>query len=406
MAARRGDSDRRRNRAGFGSTARFWKRAVHLPAPAGSYAGCMPKRNLPLLFPVLLSFAILVIPESVRAQQDGTWTFAVSGDSRNCGDFVMPAIAAHVKAEKDAFYWHLGDYRAMSRQPDQDMAAMLPAGKSLTTEEYYRIAWDDFLQRQINPFGSMPVFLGKGNHEDHPPMTPELYVEKFSALLNRPEIVAQRNADGSYAAPPGPWYHWTEHGVDFITMDNSSKDEFSDEQLHWLRQVLDRDLKPGSGITTIVAGMHEALPHSTGSEHAMDDWERGVQTGDLVYTWMYDAQAAGKHIYLIASHSHYYSPDIYDIPYWKQHTKTVVPGLIIGTAGAHRYPLPRDAKPGAKTMVYGYVQGTVHSDGSIDFAFHELSEQDLVKVKWPNAPNDAIHECFVHNGDEQAKRVE
>ena len=39
------------------------------------------------------------------------WTFAVSGDSRNCGDFVMPAIAAKVKAENDAFYWHLGDFR-------------------------------------------------------------------------------------------------------------------------------------------------------------------------------------------------------------------------------------------------------------------------------------------------------
>ena len=30
------------------------------------------------------------------------WTFAVSGDSRNCGDFVMPAIAAKVKAESDS----------------------------------------------------------------------------------------------------------------------------------------------------------------------------------------------------------------------------------------------------------------------------------------------------------------
>ena len=105
---------------------------------------------------------------------------------------------------------------------------------------------------------------------------------------------------------------------------------------------------PGSGIASIVAGMHEAMPHSTGSEHAMDDWDRGERTGELVYTWMYDAQAAGKHVYLIASHSHYYSPDIYDTHFWKQHSKTVVPGLIIGAAGAHRYALPRDAKPAPK----------------------------------------------------------
>ena len=268
-------------------------------------------------------------------------------------------------------------------------------------EEYRKIAWDDFLKHQMTSFGSMPVFLGRGNHETIPPMTREGYIEKFSSFLNRPEIVAQRNADGEYAAPAGPWYHWTEHGVDFITMDNSDKQEFSDEQLHWLRQVLDHDLKPGSGITTIIAGMHEALPHSTGSEHAMDDWDRGEQTGELVYTWMYDAQAAGKHVYLIASHSHYYSPDIYDTAYWKQHSKSVVPGMIIGTAGAHRYALPKDAKKGAKTMIYGYVQATVHSDGAIDFTLHELTEQDLVNAKWPNAPDDAIHECFIHNGDEK-----
>lgn len=58
------------------------------------------------------------------------WTFAVSGDSRNCGDFVMPAIAAKAKAESDAFYWHLGDFRWIS-STDQDMEAMLPAGSKL-----------------------------------------------------------------------------------------------------------------------------------------------------------------------------------------------------------------------------------------------------------------------------------
>jgi len=372
-----------------------------LQAWTAIYADCMLKMKLPLFFCALVLAAILLPGGTARAQGAASWTFAVSGDSRNCGDFVMPAIAAQVKAGHNAFYWHLGDFRVMSREPDQDLASMQPAGKPLTTDEYYRMAWDDFLTHQMASFGSMPVFLGKGNHETHSPMTAESYVSKFSAFLNRPEIVAQRTADGEYAAPSGPWYHWTENGVDFITMDNSNKDEFSDEQLHWLRQVLDHDLKPGSGITTIVAGMHEALPHSTGSEHAMDDWDRGERTGELVYTWMYDAQAAGKHVYLIASHSHYYSPNIYDTPYWKQHSKMVVPGLIIGSAGAHRYPLPRDAKKGAKTMIYGFVEGTVHQDGVIDFALHELTEQDLVNAKWPNAPNDAIHECFIHNGDEK-----
>jgi len=363
----------------------------------------MAKLQLSPFSSALAAFAILLSCTGVPAQQT-TWTFAVSGDSRNCGDFVMPAIAAKVKAEHDAFYWHLGDFRWISH-PDQDLLAMDPQTK-LSAEEYRNIAWDDFLKHQMASFGSMPVFLGRGNHETVPPMTRDRYIEKFSSFLNRPEIVAQRDRDGEYAAPSGPWYHWTENGVDFITLDNSDKQEFSDEQLHWLRPVLDHDLKPDSGITTIVAGMHEALPHSTGSEHAMDDWDRGQRTGELVYTWMYDAQAAGKHVYLFASHSHYYSPDIFDTPYWKQHSKTVVPGLIVGTAGAHRYALPRDAKPGAMTMVYGWVQGTVHPGGAIDFAFHRLTEQDLIDARWPNAPADAIHECFIHNGDARPKEAE
>ena len=65
-----------------------------------------------------------------------------------------------------------------------------------------------------------------------------------------------------------------------------------------------------------------------------------------MYTWFYDAQAAGKHVYLIASHSHYYSPNIFNTPYWKQHSNRVVPGLIIGLAGAYRYALPKTAAKG------------------------------------------------------------
>jgi Calcineurin-like phosphoesterase len=335
-----------------------------------------------------------------RAQSSpAQWSFAVSGDSRNCGDFVMPAIAAKVKAENDVFYWHLGDFRWIA-EPDQDLIAMEHAGNPFSKEDYHKIAWDDFLARQIASFSPVPVFLGRGNHETVKPMTREGYIEKFATLLDRPEIEAQRKADGANAAPIGPWYHWTRDGVDFITLDNASHDEFSDVQLRWLRGVLDRDLAPNSGIRTIVAGMHEALPHSTGSEHAMDDWDLGQRSGELVYTWFYDAQAAGKHVYLIASHSHYYSPNIFDTPYWKQHSDMVVPGWIMGAAGARRYKLPRDADKAAKTHIYGYMQGSVHADGSIDFTLNELSENDLIQSRWPNAPLDAIHECYVHNADE------
>jgi hypothetical protein len=350
----------------------------------------------------LLTFFTLAAPIAVAQPAASPWTFAVSGDSRNCGDFVMPAIAAKVKAEGDLFYWHLGDFRWIA-QPDQDMKAMEPAGSNRSLADYRRRAWDDFLAHQMASFGSLPVFLGRGNHEAIEPMTRAGYLAKFSSFLTRPEIEGQHKADGDSGAAVEPWYHWTREGVDFITLDNASRDEFSPAQLDWLRALLDRDLAPGSGIRTIVAGMHEALPHSTSSDHAMDDWDLGVRTGEMVYTWFFDAQAAGKHVYILASHSHFYSPNIFNTAYWKQHSGSVVPGIIIGSAGAHRYHLPQDADKASKTNIYGYLQGTVQADGSIDFALRELSENDLIQSKWPTAPLDAIHECTIHNSDAQGK---
>jgi hypothetical protein len=344
-----------------------------------------------------VGIALLLALASALPAQSPAWTFAVSGDSRNCGDFVMPAIAARVRASHDAFYWHLGDFRWMS-QPDEDLQSMQPAGHPFDKGTYQRIAWDDFLTHQLASFGPTPVFLGRGNHENVSPMTREGYTAKFASYLNQPDIAAQRQADGAAAAPIGSWYHWTHNGVDFITLDNASHEEFSDAQLRWLHGVLDRDLAPNSGIRGIVAGMHEALPHSTGAEHAMDDWPLGLRTGEQVYAMFQRAQAAGKHVYLLASHSHYYSPDTFRTPYWESHGGIVM-GYIIGSAGAHRYKLPSTARPGAKTHIYGYLQGRVLADGSIDFQLRELSESELMRQRWPNAPKDAIHECYVHNAD-------
>jgi hypothetical protein len=350
----------------------------------------------------LLPLLALLAPASAPTQSPkpaaAAWTFAVSGDSRNCGDFVMPVIAARVKAEGDAFYWHLGDFRAIY-DFDQDLMSMLPAGSAPALPQYQQIAWDDFRARQLAPFGDFPVFLGRGNHEAIKPMTREMYLAKFADYLDRPEIEAQDTKDAAGAAPKGSsWYHVVRAGVDFITLDNASKEEFSDAQLAWLRGVLDRDLAAGSGVTTIVAGMHEALPHSTSSNHAMDDWPRGVQTGEQVYRWFAGAQTAGKHVYLVASHSHFYSPAIYDTPFWQQEGM-VVPGVIIGSAGAHRYLLPSTAAPGSKTHVYGYLQATVHTDGTVTFEMLEIHEAEMIANKWPEAPLSAIYECYAHNSD-------
>jgi hypothetical protein len=357
----------------------------------------MNRLSSALSFLALCTSSILVNAQPAKPAVQ-KWTFAVSGDSRNCGDFVMPVIAARVQAEGDAFYWHLGDFRAIY-QLDQDLVSMQPTGSTLTLAQYQPIAWDDFRAHQLVAFGKFPVFLGRGNHETIKPMTRELYVSKFADYLERPEILAQDAKDGDGAAPKdSTWYHVVRDGVDFITLDNASKEEFSDAQLKWLRGVLDRDLAQGSGVTTIIGGMHEALPHSSSSNHAMDDWPKGMQTGEQAYRWFADAQKAGKHVYLIASHSHFYSPDIYDTPYWQQ-AGLVVPGVIIGSAGAHRYLLPPTVSKDSKTHLYGYLQAKVFEDGTVKFEMLEVHEAEMIASKWPDAPLSAIYECYAHNSD-------
>ena len=147
------------------------------------------------------------------------WHFAVSGDSRNCGDVVMPAIAERVRADGAMFYWHLGDYRAIY-DFDQDIKARIP---SLSVLSYENTAWPDFIQRQLRPFGDLPVYLALGNHETIPPKTHTDVLLQFADWYEAPEIVKQRLADDPSNHQLQAYYHWIRGGVDFITLDNSTE---------------------------------------------------------------------------------------------------------------------------------------------------------------------------------------
>jgi hypothetical protein len=97
------------------------------------------------------------------------WHFVVSGDSRNCGDLVMPAIAADAAQYHPAFYWHLGDLRAIYEM-DEDYAGELTRDGTLrewNMSTYTDGAWDDVVQMQIRPFEDLgiPFLVGIGSHE-------------------------------------------------------------------------------------------------------------------------------------------------------------------------------------------------------------------------------------------------
>ena len=77
------------------------------------------------------------------------------------------------------------------------------------------------------------------------------------------------------------YYHWVRNGVDFITLDNASEDQFDVEQLQWLNALLKRD-EASPEIKTIVVGLHAALPGSFGFNHSMSDWAQGQESGRQV----------------------------------------------------------------------------------------------------------------------------
>jgi hypothetical protein len=348
----------------------------------------------------LLAF-LLSIPALAQNRPEPVWKFAVSGDSRNCGDVVMPAIAAGVLKSGAGFYWHLGDFRAIY-DFDEDMAPppkLQLNAPHLTIANYLTTAWPDFIDRQLRPFGALELFLGIGNHETIYPKTRQEFVSQFESYLNSQRLRTQRRYDKDSAGARA-YYHWVMNGaVDFISLDNASGNTFDPAQMAWLRTRLAEDQKSKS-ITTIVAGMHEALPGSKGLSHSMCDAPAGVESGREVYNLLWNLQQSGKKVYLLASHSHFVMDDVYNTSYWKDR---ILPGWIVGTAGAVRYRLPPGVAKGsiARTDVYGYVLATVMSDGTIQFEFKEVGLDDLRTSNAGKIPDSLVGWCYNENKNPQ-----
>ena len=343
-----------------------------------------------LLTPLLASLA--------QQPSPAPWKFAVSGDSRNCGDIVMPAIASGVQRSAADFYWHLGDFRAIYAF-DEDLVPPAKLGlqaRPITISSYITTAWPDFIARQMTPFGNLPVFLGMGNHEAIPPMTREAWLVQFADWLETPAIRTQRLKDDPRDHKLHGYYHWISHNIDFITLDNATPDQFDTAQLQWLRSVVERDAA-SQEVRSIVVGMHEALPGSVSRSHSMSESTQGDKSGREAYQLLWNAQsAAHKRVYVLASHSHFYMENIFETPDWKG---KVLPGWIVGTAGAVRYRLPAETSPSQKAMadVYGFLLGTVAADGAVSFAFQKVSLDDLVAANAGKTPEALVRWCYDEN---------
>lgn len=340
-------------------------------------------------FKLMACLSLVALLANVALGAKGSWYFAVSGDSRDCGDLIMPKIAADVAARRATtpaeFYWHLGDLRAMYRidcdvlkrtNPKVECPARPGSGPQPNDfNEYLKNAWDDFIQSQIRPFGTTPFVLGIGNHELIN-RTRTDFECRFGDWLRQPLLETQFDKDrkrGVTTVEGNTYFHFVRDGVDFIYLDNAgASDDFPAEELAWLGRVLAADAKDNK-VKTIIAGMHAALPLSSERGHAMDQTCDGYCSGLSAYNMLWDAQnltatdaKKRKHVYVFASHSHFFRENIYDTP---EHKGKVLPGWIIGTAGAEQY------KREGERIMYGYMMVEVKADGTIGTQFHEVTRQ-------------------------------
>jgi hypothetical protein len=355
--------------------------------------------NRSALFSMIAIVFVFAFSANAGAQDSApVMRFATSGDSRDCGDVVMPAIAAKALPQQPAFYWHLGDFRKIYDFDEDMQHEPEHLAKPMSIIDYESLAWGDFIENQIVPFGALPIFLGIGNHETISPKTRPELIAQFADWFGAPILREQRLRDDPLDHQLRAYYHWIENGVDFISLDNATPDEFDKAQLGWFEKVLARD-ETNSEIHSIVVGMHEALPDSISAGHSMNESSAGTDSGRRVYIDLLRAQnESHKLVYVLASHSHYYMANIFNTPYWKAHGG-VLPGWIIGTAGAVRYALPEKSSDAsaAMTKVYGYLLGSVSATGEIHFEFEKINEADIPVTVVSRFTPEFVHWCFAEN---------
>lgn len=350
--------------------------------------------------PRIASLLLLALPSIALAAAEPArpLRFAVAGDSRNCGDIVMPAIAASVKRDGAAFYWHIGDLRSNYNFDEDLVAEAKQNGKSVDVLTYQRTAWPDAVRNQLMPFAPLPFYLAIGNHELVPPHTRLEFIAQFADWLNQPSISAQRLADDPTDHAVRLWFHWIVQGTDFISLDSATDDMFDSAQLAWFEKRLAEDAG-NPAIHTVVVGSHSPLPHSIACYHSMSDSPQMNATGTRAYRDLLRFRtSSGKPVYLFASHSHFVIGNVFDSDYWRANGG-VIPGWIIGTAGATRYRLPDTGGRGsfAKTDVYGYLLGTVNPNGTVDVVFREIKRANVPADVLERYPAATVDQCFDGN---------
>jgi hypothetical protein len=127
----------------------------------------------------------------------------------------------------------------------------------------------------------------------------------------------------------------------------------------------------------------------------------GTRTGRQVYRRLLElTNRSKKPVYVLASHSHFYLENTFNTEYWRNNGG-ILPGWIVGTAGAERYKLPSGVPPGpgARAGVYGYLLATVHDSKTdpIRFEYQELKQSDVPPTVASRFSADFVGFCWNDN---------
>ena len=350
------------------------------------------------------------------------WRFAFSGDSRNCGDLVMPAIANSIQRTglpKVDFYWHMGDFRWMDHidadmRDSSDLEWQGPPWECNEQSSWhdadageYRAggAWNDFIMRQIEPF-TVPVYLGIGNHELYergrqangtPTDEVQSRADYLQAFCLSHAKKSRSGGSKSCNASSRTYYRWIHNGVDFINLDDAGPHGFQfdgDVQSNWLQGVLQED-QTDSAVKTIVVGMHRPLPQNAA---IAEDVAGGAEIYNRLLGFR---ERSHKSVYVLASHCHFMMTDIYDTPELRgRSVEGPLCGMVAGTAGARRYQLPAIQSQKIATNSnydYGYLLADVDAEGKIGFDFRPITKEELSKAAPAQTPKALVNWCYYEN---------
>ncbi len=299
------------------------------------------------------------VPASAPSQESPQpWTFAVSGDSRNCGDIVMPAISAGVRNDGARFYWHLGDFRAIYNFDEDIQHQITHVAKPLNITRLRGSLLERFHPEPAAAFRHPARISRYRKPRDNSSKTREQYLIQFADWLDTPVLRKQRLNDDGQDFKLRTYSHWIEDGIDFISLDNATPDQFDSDQMAWFEKVLGAD-SGNPQIRSVVVGMHKPLPESISRSHSMNESAAGTESGRRAYADLLSAQnSAGKRVYVLGSHSHYFADGIFDTEYWRNHGG-VLAGLDRGHGGSATLAFPEnyrgEAQPGklTSTVIYG-----------------------------------------------------